>query len=71
MVYICTKFGENILNGLRIMQPTQFLMDRQTDIYGRGGNIISKPWTFDLKGISLRVKKFGLNVYYAVFYDLT
>ena len=27
----CIKFPENILNGLRIMERPQFVMDRQTD----------------------------------------
>ena len=39
MVYICTKFGEIILNGLRVMERTRFMTDRhtdgQTDIYGK------------------------------------
>ena len=39
MVYICTEFGEIILNGLCVMERTRFLTDRQTDgqtyIYGK------------------------------------
>ena len=31
MVYICTKFHKNILNGFRVMERTRFVTDRQTD----------------------------------------
>ena len=30
MVYICTKFHENILNGIRFMERIEKLMDGQT-----------------------------------------
>ena len=29
--YICTKFHEIISKGLRVIEQTQFVMDRQTD----------------------------------------
>ena len=41
MINICTKLGENILNGFRFMERTRFVMDRQThtdeqtDVYGK------------------------------------
>ena len=31
VVYICTKFHENILNGIRVMDRTQKLTDGQMD----------------------------------------
>ena len=31
MVYICTKGRESISNGLRVIERTRFVMDRQTD----------------------------------------
>ena len=31
MIYICTKFHENILNGNRVTERTQKLTDGQTD----------------------------------------
>ena len=42
MVYICTKFHENILNGIRVMERTRKVngrTDRQTD----GGHDIIRP----------------------------
>ena len=46
MVYICTKFHENILNGVRVMERTRKVngrtdrrMDRRTD----GGHDIIRP----------------------------
>ena len=35
MVYICTKFHENILNGIRVVEPTRKVNGRtnvQTDV---------------------------------------
>ena len=43
MVYICTKFHENILNGIRVMKRTQKLMDRQTDRWTDRGHDIIRP----------------------------
>ena len=31
MVYICTKFRENILNGSRVMERIRFVTNRQTN----------------------------------------
>ena len=31
MLYICTNFRVNIFNGLRVIEWTRFVMDRQTD----------------------------------------
>ena len=31
MLYICTKFRKNILNGFRVVERTQFVTARQTD----------------------------------------
>ena len=42
MVYICTKFHENILNGIRVMERTRKVngrTDRRTD----GGHDIIRP----------------------------
>ena len=42
MVYICTKFHENILNGIRVMEPTRKIngrKDERTD----GGHDILRP----------------------------
>ena len=33
MLYIYTKFCDNILNGFRVMERTRFVMDGQTDNY--------------------------------------
>ena len=49
MVYICTKFHENILNGIRIMERTRKI--RRTD----GGHDITRS-VFDG-----RIKRKGLN----------
>ena len=35
-VYICTKFHENILNDIRVMERTGKLTDRQTDGWTEG-----------------------------------
>ena len=44
---ICTKFVENKLNGLRVMERTRFVTDRQTDTDGQtdiyGKNNMSPP----------------------------
>ena len=33
MDYISSKFDENILNGLRVMERTRFVTDRQTETH--------------------------------------
>ena len=38
VVCICTKFHENILNGIRVMEPHEQLADRQTDTIFIGKN---------------------------------
>ena len=50
MVYICTKFHENILNSFRVMERTQKLngqtderTDRRTDIWTDRGHDIIRP----------------------------
>ena len=50
MFYICTKFRENILNGIRVMEPTQKVNgrtdgrpDRRTDGHNDGGHDIIRP----------------------------
>ena len=49
-VYICTKFHENILNGIRVMERTRKVNgrtdgrpDRQTDGWTDGGHDIIRP----------------------------
>ena len=50
MVYICTKFHENILNGIRVMERTRKVngrtdrrTDGQTDRWTDGGHDIIRP----------------------------
>ena len=46
MIYICTKFHENILNGIRVMERTRKVngrMDRQTDRPTDGWHDIIRP----------------------------
>ena len=40
MVYICSKFHENILNGITVMERTRKLKDGQTDRRTDGGHDI-------------------------------
>ena len=42
MVYICTKFHENILNGIRVMERTR-KVNRRTDTRTDGGHDIIQP----------------------------
>ena len=62
MVYICTKFHESILNGIRVMERTRKVNgrrdgrpDRQTDARTDGGHDIIRP-VFDgrIKIVSLK-----------------
>ena len=57
MVYICTKFHENILNGIRVMEQTRKVNgrtdgrpDRRTD---RGHDIIRPVFDGRMKMVSL------------------
>ena len=57
MIYICTKFHENILNGIRVMERTRKVngrTDRRTDGRTTGGYEIIQP-VFDgrIKSIKL------------------
>ena len=40
MVYISTTFGENIMNGFRVMGRTRFATDRQKTM----GQTLCSPW---------------------------
>ena len=70
MVYICTKFHENILNGIRVMERTRKVngrtdgrpdngqTDRQTDRRTGGGHDIIRP-VFDGRIKMLQVTSRG------------
>ena len=69
MLYICTKFQENILKGFRVIEQTQFVTDRWMDIQtGRqlwekqclppdGGDIISKYTNSRIYGLVWSIMK--------------
>ena len=41
VLYICSKFRKNISKAFRVTEQTGFVMDRQTDNYGK--NNMSPP----------------------------
>ena len=70
MVYICTKFHETILNGIRVMERTRKVngwidgqKDRWTDRQTDGGHDIIRP-VFDgrIKIYSCIFKQNGLKI---------